>query len=143
LPQHRHGGGHLWSCCRVLEGEDRAKCRRPAGIPATIMTHYRKLIIGGDIMFVVNKIPFFMTISRHIKFGTVEMLKNQQSATILAAIKQVKSIYMKHGFVLDHMLMDGQFEPLQAALADLQITLNTVSNDKHMPKIEWHIQTSK
>jgi hypothetical protein len=43
-------------------------------IPATIMSHYRDLVVGGDIMF-VNKIPFFMTISRHLKFGTAEMLK--------------------------------------------------------------------
>jgi hypothetical protein len=47
-------------------------------IPATIMTHYRKLILGGNIML-VNKIPFFMTISRHIKFGTAKMLKSQKS----------------------------------------------------------------
>jgi hypothetical protein len=111
-------------------------------IPATIMTHYKQLILGGDIMF-VNKIPFFMTISRHIKFSTAEMLKNQKSATILAAIKQVKSIYMKRGFHLSHMLMDGQFEPIRAVLADLQITLNTVSRDEHVPEIERHIRTTK
>jgi hypothetical protein len=45
---------------------------------------------------------------------------------------------MKHGFQLNHMLMDGQFD-----LADLQITLNTVSADKHVPKIERHIRTCK
>jgi hypothetical protein len=91
----------------------------------------------------VNKIPFFMTISRHNKFSTAEMLKNQKSATILAAIKQVKSIYMKRGFNLSHMLMDGQFEPLRAILAHMQITLNTVSRDDHVPKIERHIWTTK
>jgi hypothetical protein len=63
-------------------------------ISTTIMTHYRDLILGEDIMF-VNKITFFKTVSRHIKFGTAEMLKTQLHKTILAAIKQVKSIYMK------------------------------------------------
>jgi arginine deiminase len=104
-------------------------------IPASIMTHYKKLILGGDIMF-VNKIPFFVTISRHIKFGTVEMLRNQKAKTILVAIKQVKSIYMQRGFQLNHMLIDGQFELLRANLADLKITLNTVSADEHVPEIE-------
>jgi hypothetical protein len=84
---------------------------RLVDIPANIMTHYHHLILGDDIM-TVNKIPFFMTISRHIGFGTGKMLQNQKSATILGAIKQVKSIYMKRGFKLDHILMDGQFEPL-------------------------------
>jgi hypothetical protein len=115
---------------------------RLVDIPAHIITHYRHLTLGGDVMF-LNKIPFFMSISRHICFGTDEMLHNQKSATILAAIKQIKSIYMKRGFKLDHMLMDGQFEPLWAELADLSITLNTVSNDEHVPDIERNIRTTK
>jgi hypothetical protein len=67
------------------------------------------------------------------------MLQNQKSKTTLAAIKQVKSIYMKRGFKLNHMLMDGQFEPLQADLANMAITLNTMSNDKHVPEIKRHM----
>ena len=58
-------------------------------IPAELMSQYREVTIGADIMF-VNKIPFLMTISRHIKFGTAEMLPNQQSATILPAIKMLR-----------------------------------------------------
>jgi hypothetical protein len=111
-------------------------------IPAHIMEHYRDLTLGGDIMF-VNGIPFFMTISRNIKFGTAEMLKTQHNKTILAAIKQVKSVYMKRGFKIKHMLMDGQFESLRADIADLQITLNTVANDEHVPEIERRIRTVK
>jgi hypothetical protein len=80
------------------------------------MTHYKEVILGGDIMF-VNKIPFFMTISRHIKFCTAEMLTNQKNQTILSAIKQVKKIYMKRGFQLKHMLVDGQFESMRAELS--------------------------
>jgi hypothetical protein len=61
-------------------------------IPATIMPHYQNVVLGGDLMF-VNKIPFFMTMSQHIKFGTGETLKNQYNKTIFAAIEQVKSVY--------------------------------------------------
>jgi hypothetical protein len=92
-------------------------------------------------MFV--KIPFFMTMSRHIKFGTSETLKNQYNKTILAAIKQVKNVYAKSGFRILHLLMDGQFEPLRAEPADLQINLNTVSKNKHVPEIERCIHTVK
>ena len=53
------------------------------------MSRYHNIILAGDIMF-VNKIEFFMTVSRYIKFGTVEMMKNQQNKAILAAIKHVK-----------------------------------------------------
>jgi hypothetical protein len=111
-------------------------------IPASIMSHYREVVLGGDIMF-VNRLPFFMTISRSLKFGTAESLKNQKDKTILISIKQVKSIYAKRGFKITHMLMDGQFESLRADIADLQITLNTVSNDEHVPEIERRIRTVK
>jgi hypothetical protein len=67
--------------------------------------------VGGDIMF-DNKVPFFMTISRHIKLGTGKMQKSQHNKTMLAAIKQVKSAHAKHRFRIRHMLMDGQFESL-------------------------------
>jgi hypothetical protein len=111
-------------------------------IPVSIMSCYRHIILAGDIMF-VNKIPFFMSISRHIKFGTAEMLQNQQNKKILTAIKQIKSIYMCCGFVISTLLMDGQFESLHGNLAELQISLNTVSNNEHVPDIKWHIRMTK
>jgi hypothetical protein len=74
-------------------------------IPATIMSHYPDVILAGDIMF-VNKIPFFVTISQNIKFGMTEMIQNQQAKTLLAAIKQVRSVYLKHGLSVTTMLVD-------------------------------------
>jgi hypothetical protein len=77
----------------------------------------------------VNKIPFFMTISRHIKFGTAEMITSQNAKTLLTAIKHVKSAYLKRSFKITHILLDGQFEPLHGDTAGLGITLNVVSQD--------------
>ena len=56
--------------------------------PAEIMSRYHSIVLAGDIMF-VNKIAFLMTVSQYIKFGTAEMMKNQQNKAILAAIKHV------------------------------------------------------
>jgi hypothetical protein len=50
-------------------------------IPATIMAHYRRVLLCVDVMK-VNKMPFLVTISRAIKFGTVAWLKNAKAATI-------------------------------------------------------------
>ena len=111
-------------------------------IPATIMSHYCDVLIGGDIMF-VNTLPFLVTISRGVKFGTSEMLGNQKGKTILDAIKHVITVYIQRGFRITHLMMDGQFETQRADLADLKITLNTVSNDEHVPEIERHIRTIK
>jgi hypothetical protein len=49
-----------------------------ANVPDSIMARYHNVILGADIMF-VNRIPFFVTISRHLQFGTVEALPNQQA----------------------------------------------------------------
>jgi hypothetical protein len=40
-------------------------------------------------------------------------------------------------------MMDSQFEKLRGDLDDMQIGLNTVSNNKHVPDIERHIRTMK
>ena len=46
-------------------------------IPHPILSRYYDVTICADIMY-VNKILFFMPISQNIKFGTAEMLNNQQ-----------------------------------------------------------------
>jgi hypothetical protein len=111
-------------------------------VPPSIYTNYRGIILGADIMS-INKLPFFTTISRQSKFCTAEMLHNQKASTLLAAIKQVKSVYKKRGFNLSQMFMDGQFETLRGKLASLQITLYITSNDEHIPEIERHHRTVK
>ena len=39
--------------------------------------------------------------------------------------------------------MDGEFDVLRADLAEIQITLNTVSNDEPVPEVKRHIRTLK
>ncbi len=92
-------------------------------IPAIIVSWYKNVILAGDIMF-VNKIPFLMTVSRYIKFGTAVMIKNKSNKTVLAQIKAIQKVYMCRGFVITTLLMDGEFESrMRADLADLRITL--------------------
>jgi hypothetical protein len=73
------------------------------------MERYKAATIAVDIVY-VNRIPFLVTVSRHIKFGTGEMLESETAATVLDAIKQAKKAHAKRGFILT--LADGQFEPL-------------------------------
>jgi hypothetical protein len=51
-------------------------------IPAMIMDRYKAVTLAADIMK-VNKIPMMVSISSVIKFGTVELLKDQKMGTIL------------------------------------------------------------
>jgi acetolactate synthase regulatory subunit len=115
---------------------------RNVDIPASLITQYREVVLAADVMF-VNKIPFFVTISRDIKFGTSELLPNQKPDALKNALSHALRIYKTRGFVVCTVLMDGQFEPLRGDIADLQVTLNTVSNDEHVPEVERHIRTLK
>ena len=47
------------------------------------------------------------------------------------------------GLVGGPVPMKGVFEVLRGDLADMQITLNTVSNNEHVPEMERHIRTTK
>jgi hypothetical protein len=60
----------------------------------------------ADLMF-VNKIAFFMSISRNIKFGTGEKIENRKSKSLMIGIKSIKSLYMKRGFQLHTLIMDN------------------------------------
>ena len=69
----------------------------PSPIPTTLMKRYQHVVLADDIMF-VNKIPFFITIARNIRFRTVEMITNQTGSTILKAIKNMMRVYGQCGF---------------------------------------------
>jgi hypothetical protein len=113
-------------------------------IPTSILSRYQRVTVTGDIMF-VNKLPFFVTISRHIKFSTSEYLENQKTPTIVNAIKHVQQTYAKRGFHVTILLMDGQFnkDNLEGEIAAFGITLNVVAADEHVPEIERYIRTIK
>jgi hypothetical protein len=114
----------------------------PTPVPSTLMSQYRSVIIGADVMF-VNKLPFFVTISRNIKFGTALLITDQKHETLVDASKDVYNIYKKRGFILQTMLMDGQFEGITGDLAELGITVNTVARGEHVPEAERYIRTIK
>jgi hypothetical protein len=76
-------------------------------IPATTMTHCRKIVLCVDVMK-VNKMPFLVSMSPALKFGTVAWLKNAKADTILTHIKEVRNMHVKRGFLLEIVEVDGQ-----------------------------------
>ena len=111
-------------------------------IPAMILEKYKSLVLAADIMK-VNKIPFLISISRAIKFGTVTLLANQKMETVLTCVKQICAVYAKPGFKITTLLMDGEFDSISGPLAGMGITLNMVSRGEHVPEAERRIRTIK
>jgi hypothetical protein len=126
----------------VQRASDQARSGTLVPIPATIMAHYRKVVLCVDVMK-VNKIPFLVTISWAIKFGTVEWLKNAKADTILKQITDVHNIYITRGLLLEIVEVDGKFEPLRGALSEIGVTLNICSCEEHVPVAERRIHTLK
>ena len=65
---------------------------RIEGVPPSILERYQKVTLSIDIMF-VNGIPFLLTISRGLQFGTAENLLNRQVPTVATALEKVIKLY--------------------------------------------------
>ena len=110
--------------------------------PNTIIEQYGNITLSADIMH-VNGIPFFVTRSRHIHFGTVDVLSSLQVTDIAGALRRVVKIYGRGGFQVTTALMDGAFAGMHEICNQLQVTLNTTSRDEHVGDIERYICTVK
>ena len=110
--------------------------------PDTIIEQYGNVMLSADIMH-VNGIPFFVTRSRHIHFGTVDVLPSLQAVDIGAALCRVINIYARGGFQVTMALMDGAFAGLHDVCNQLQVTLNTTTRDEHVGDVERYIRTIK
>ena len=108
----------------------------------TILKHYGEVTLCVDFMY-VNKVPLLVTLSRNIKFGTVEAVADRKETTILKCIKGAVALYRKAGFTVTTALMDGEFVPLCGGLAELGLRLNETSRDEHIGDIERYIRTVK
>lgn len=111
-------------------------------IPRELFEDNRDITLCIDMMF-INKMVFLVTISRHIKFGTVEVMANRKAKTILKSVLNVHRLYKKRGFRIKIGLMDNEFEPLRSDFADIGIELNIAARDEHVPEIERYIRTVK
>jgi hypothetical protein len=111
-------------------------------LPAKVMSRYRNITLCADVMF-VNSIPMLVTVSRHLRFGTVEELPSRSVTNLVKALTRVTKVYKRAGFRVTLSLMDGEFEPLRGNLADANVTLNTTGQDEHVGDIERFIRTIK
>lgn len=81
-------------------------------IPISIMERHQDVTLCIDLMC-VNKIPFLVTTSKRIKFGTVEALPSRKNKVIMPALKAVKRLYALRGFRVKFGLVDNEFEPMR------------------------------
>ena len=91
-------------------------------LPMELIAKYQSVILSADYMF-VNGVPFFNTYNRDIKFVTSRQQDPKTDLT-MQAMKSIKAKYAKRGYKIVKLRVDQQFEPTQAALANMEIEQN-------------------
>jgi len=100
------------------------------------------VVLAIDIIY-VNDIPFLMTISRDLQFGSTQALSDETYKSIYEALHKIIKVYVHYGFQITHILGDGQFENLDPSKIVPGITLNIVARSEHVPEVERYIRTVK
>jgi hypothetical protein len=100
--------------------------------------------MSADIFF-VNKIPFFLTLSRKICFTAVNHLADRTVKTIFKAYEEIHKFYLNRGFHITTLLVDGEFAPLQVLIQSMTggPRVNLTSASEHVPEIERRIRVVK
>ena len=112
------------------------------GVPGDVLKQYQRVMLCVDVMY-VNKVAMLVSISRNIKFGTVEIIPNNKSAVLLKGLRGILQVYHRRGFQVEMALMDGEFGHLRGELGSLGVVLNEASRDEHVGEVERFIRTVK
>jgi len=87
-------------------------------LPCAIEEQYSCIPLFANVMF-VNCIPFVMTISRSICFGTNKILPNLTNNSIVKALQRVVSLYRIKDLNVHILLADGQFESMKKQIVGM------------------------
>ena len=64
-----------------------------------------------------------MTLSRAIRFETIEMIKDERKFAIIKSLQQVINSYHERGFKIKHILVDRQFDFIRKHMETIGINL--------------------
>ena len=65
---------------------------RIESVPSIILKEHQCVTLFADTFF-INRIPFFITLSDHLQFMTIESLKNRKAATFQAALENAFGVH--------------------------------------------------
>ena len=102
-------------------------------IPREILESCKKLDVSTDIML-INKLPFLVSISRRLKFTTIEYLSSMNEIALVTSINKIVRYYRSRGLHVGTMFVDPEFNSLEEKL--VSTTLNTTGARDHVPGVE-------
>ena len=110
-------------------------------IPKSIVDRHKNLTLVGDVMSVCG-LPFFLSLSRGIRFGMAQYRPRRTAKLLSNALKETIKLYKRAGFIVQTCLMDNEFESMKAELSDTCV-INTTAKNEHVGEIERYICTIK
>ena len=95
----------------------------------------------ADIIF-VNNLPFLMTLSRNIRFITVEHVKSRSAKQLCISLIRVLCLYGRAGLTVQTMLMDMEADKISDSVVG-NVVVNTTAAKEHVAEIERLARTVK
>jgi hypothetical protein len=113
-------------------------------VPKELLKLHKEVFLTTDIFF-VNKIPFFLTLSRNICFTAANHLADRTVPQIFKSFKEMYHYYLHHGFHITTVHADGEFAPLKTLIKAMPggTMVNLASANKHVPEIERRVRVVK
>ena len=113
-------------------------------VPPRIAEKHKDVTLTIDVMH-VNNVPFLVTTSRKIHFGTIDAIQSTTDTNIIQSLKKTVAVYRRGGIRPRIVLADGAFtsDDMQASLQLLGITINPTVRDEHVGDVERYIRTVK
>jgi hypothetical protein len=113
-------------------------------VPKELLKLHKEVFLTTDIFF-VNKIPFFLTLSRKICSTAVNHLADRTVPKIFKAFKEMYQFYLQRVFHITTVYADGEFAPLKTLIEAMPGVpmVNLASANEHVPEIERRIWVVK
>ena len=100
-------------------------------LPPSILERYGMVTLGLDVMH-INKRPFILSVSTHIKYFQCVGTRNKSAKTFLCTIEKMKAEYMVRGFVLKMIYVDRAFAICETELNKQDIQVVCCNTNAHV-----------
>ena len=109
-------------------------------IPKDILNLKKTLFLTDEIFF-INRITFFVSLSRKIDFIGGSHLKGRTAAIIVDAFKDIFRLYLQQVFRIQTVHADGEFGALKELIQNMPAgpRVNQTIVNEHVPEIERRI----
>jgi hypothetical protein len=109
-------------------------------IPQQLGDANKAVTLAASVFF-MDGISFLITVSRRIKFVTIEHLPVRTATSLSKHLQQVLLVYGRAGFRVRSILLDGEFEKVKGLMPTVEC--NTTAAKDHVSKAECSIKTVK